>query len=151
MWWIWIVVSLCMGGWAILDARNRGSGQVLPALSLLFGPLTMPVYFAVRNLRSREVRRGGLAWNILRNFSVFWSMICFLWVNQWVIIGVAVMGSTGGRIEARDIDALTGLQDIGVQTILLAWLLGAGSALGLGLCLKDDGSVEKGPTGSLAE
>jgi hypothetical protein len=150
MWWVWIVVSLCMGSWAIRDARSRGSGQVLPVLSLVFGPLTMPVYFAVRNLRPREVRRGGRAWNILRNFSVFWSLICFLLINQWVIIALAVMGSTRKQINVQDIDAVTGIEDIGVQTIMLAWLVGAGAALGAGLCFKDDDLVERGPTGELA-
>jgi hypothetical protein len=67
----WFVFSV----WIFRDAKKRNGRYVLSALLMLFcGPFYLPLYLAIRNLKNGEVRNGGRAWYILRNYMILGSI-----------------------------------------------------------------------------
>ena len=69
-----VVYTLC-SLWVYRDARTRLNSPVRWAFgTLVLGPLVMPAYIAVRNLKDNETREGGRAWNVLRCFALFWTI-----------------------------------------------------------------------------
>src|SRR5258708_28900846 len=64
--------------WVLQDGLSRklatsAAGWTLG--TLLLGPIILPVYLAKRPLKKGEVREGGTAWNILKNFAVLWTVL----------------------------------------------------------------------------
>jgi len=55
--------------WVLFDglSRKMGSSAVLWTIgTLILGPITLPIYLALRPLKQGEVREGGTAWNVLK-------------------------------------------------------------------------------------
>lgn len=145
MWWF--AASICFGLWTLLDAKNRRQKRmVLPVLVFIFGPILIPVHIATRNLRDGEVREGGRAWNILKNFALYWTITC----GVGLVFGLAAAGGIESPDEyhAAGVAIGTGLS---VLFIGMLWFFVTLSALILGLFLKKSSFVEKGPTGELVE
>jgi hypothetical protein len=64
--------------WVLFDgvSRNLRSSVLLwTAGTILLGPVILPVWLASRPLNRGEVREGGRAWNILKNFAVLWTVV----------------------------------------------------------------------------
>jgi hypothetical protein len=144
-WILWIILAV----WTFFDAKKRHNNAIGWAIgTLLVGPIVLPVYFAKRYLRVNEVREGGTAWNVLKNFSLYWTLTMF-------IVGVAGAIGAGGVISgaedgAEQAGAVIGA-GIGLTMIFILWLVVVVIALILGFFLKKSSIIEKGPTGKLAE
>lgn len=132
--------------WVAFDAFLRGAGivTVIWAIgSFYLGPLVIPVYFAKRPLKNGELRRGGTAWNVLRNFAIFWTAFSAV---------ALVVGQIKAEkfISTLEIDARRNAANIGrIQglTYLAAlWLLPTCCALLLGVFLRNKSIIENGPT-----
>jgi hypothetical protein len=64
--------------WVLFDSLSRRLGglAVLWVVgTILLGPITLPLYLACRPLRQSEVREGGKAWNVLKNFAILWTIV----------------------------------------------------------------------------
>ena len=144
MWWI--LVTICLGIWAIKDAKARKEeSQLLPRLTFVFGTLVLPIYLAKRNLKEGEVREGGMAWNVLKNFALYWTITCIV----WVIYALCTVGSMNPADEYEAAGAAIGT-GIGIMMIGGLWFIGTVGAVILGVFLKKSSIVENGPTGALA-
>ena len=61
--------------WVFIDAKKRlVNGIPWSICTVIFGPLVVPIYLAKRPLKHGEVREGGVAWNVLKNFALFWTI-----------------------------------------------------------------------------
>ncbi len=134
--------------WVAFDARKRQNNVIVwPLASLLVGPLTLPVYFAKRNLRQGEIRKGGTAWNVLKNFAIFWTL---------TILAVTLVGSLGvGKMAQQSANEYeqTGLAvgaALGFGLIAVIWFVVLAGTFVLGFILRKSSIVEEGPTGPLA-
>jgi hypothetical protein len=117
-----------------LDAKKRRQDSLLlPGLTFVLGTLVLPIYIAKRNLKEGEVREGGLGWNILKNFALYWTI-------TWAVCCVLVLFSGDEAVAT-----------FGIMTFGFIWFVGAVSALVLGMFLKKNSIIEKGPTGALAK
>jgi len=147
MWYL--ILSAVFALWVLVDARGRMNNVLgWPIATFLLGPLMLPVYVAKRNLKGGEVREGGTAWNIMKNFALFWTVFMVV-VGIQGIIGVsdiAQQSTTSAEQTGVAIGATLGL-----GMIFFLWLLVIIAALVLGLFLKKSTMVEKGPTGPLAK
>ena len=73
--------------WVLFDGVNRkmGASTVLWILgTVLLGPIILPIYLALRPLKQGEIREGGTAWNVLKNFAILWTIVM-------VIVTIAVL------------------------------------------------------------
>ena len=80
-----------LGVWVLIDGIQRkiGRSTVFWFLgTLLFGPIILPIYLALRPLKLREVREGGQAWNILKNFALLWTVVMLI-VTVATLLNVA--------------------------------------------------------------
>jgi hypothetical protein len=147
--WYWIlniIIALCV----FFDAKSRKMEH--PVLwgifTLLIMILVIPFYFAKRPLKEGEVREGGTAWNVIKSFAIFWTLLMF-------VAGVAGMGAAGKVVnnassDAEQAGAAIGTA-IGMSMILGLWFVVLVGALVIGLFLKKSSVVEKGPTGALSQ
>ena len=146
--WYFVLGTLCAIA-IVLDARKRKAvrlaGWAPAAIILPFA--FVPIYKAIRPLEAAEVREGGTAWNILRDFALMWTLIAA------VSAGIAVAGispaafSSGSSAEqAAYVFGVT----IGLGAYGALWLFPVVGALVIGLFVKQPLLVEKGPTGPLA-
>ena len=73
---VYLFVFVPLAIWMFIDAKRRryDAGKWWAVATALFCPVTAPVYFASRNLRKGESREGGRAWNVLKNFAIFWTV-----------------------------------------------------------------------------
>ncbi|WP_256760296.1 hypothetical protein [Cohnella sp. WQ 127256] len=146
--WYWILWVI-LAAWTFFDAKKRSNNVIgWPIGTLLIGPIVLPVYFAKRYLKVNEVREGGTAWNVLKNFALYWTL-------TMLVVGVAGAIGAGGVIsdaanDAEQAGAVIGA-GIGLTMIFIMWLVVVIVALILGFFLKKSSIVEKGPTGKLAE
>ena len=90
MWWF--LLDFAIGAWVYFDAKSRKIDQpILWAIGSVFlWIIVVPFYFAKRPLKSGEVREGGTAWNVIKSFAIFWTLLMF-------IIGVSGMMFVGDR------------------------------------------------------
>jgi formylglycine-generating enzyme required for sulfatase activity len=128
------------------DSRKREYPGIWWVLAtVLFGPLVVPIYLAKRNLKAGEEREGGLAWNILKNFSLFWTITL-------VIAFVAGLVSATSDLHPQN-DAETTGAGIGMFLAMILyfvlWFIPVAGALTVGFILKKSSIIEKGPTGAL--
>jgi hypothetical protein len=144
----YFILYLIIAIWVFFDAKKRQNHAIgWPLASVLVGPITLPVYFAKRNLKEGEIREGGTAWNILKNFALFWTLTMMVCVVGALISTGAMMNSTGDEYEQAGMAIGA---TIGIGFIAGLWFFGLIGALALGLFLKKSTVVEKGPTGPLA-
>jgi len=106
----------------------------------------MPIYIAKRPLKANEVREGGLAWNLLKNFALTWTVLM-------VAVGISALGAAAGTNPASDAEAAGAAIGVGLVFIILAvvWFFPMVGAIILGFFLKNSAIVERGPTGPLVE
>jgi hypothetical protein len=147
MWYLIIYVACAV--WVFFDAGKRKNNRVLwPLATAILGPIILPIYFAKRNLREGEVREGGTAWIILKNFALLWTV-------TMLAAGIAGLIGAGGAIEQtaneyEQAGAAIGTV-LGLGMIAGIWFIVLVGALVLGLFLKKSSVIERGPTGPLAE
>jgi hypothetical protein len=144
----YLVIYIAVAIWVFLDAKKRLiNGLPWAICTAIFGPLVVPIYLAKRPLKDGELREGGLAWNVLKNFALFWTL---------TIVGGGLVGMVGAADAAKG--ASTDLEKagagcgmvMGVGLLAALWFFPMVSAIVLGVFLKKSTIVEKGPTGPLA-
>src|SRR5215217_7207175 len=109
--WYFIVFGL-FTLWVIYDGRRRSMGtRIIPWAvgTFLLGPIVLPIYFAKRPLRTGEVREGGFAWNVLRNFALFWTVLM-------VVVAISGIGGVANNQPAPTSDAEAAGAAIGTVT-----------------------------------
>jgi len=147
--WYWIL-NIVIALWVFFDARSRKMDQsVLWGIgTLLIMILVIPFYFAKRPLKDGEVREGGAAWNVIKSFALFWTLLMFVaGVSGMMAVGSVVNSAKSGAEQAG---AAIGTA-IGMGMIMGLWFVVLVGALVIGLFLKKSSIVEKGPTGALAQ
>jgi hypothetical protein len=134
--------------WVLVDSRRRLNNPVGWTVgTLILGPVVLPVYFAKRHLKSRETREGGTAWNILRNFALFWTIA----MAVAAIIGATAVSEQSATLhgDAEKAGFAIGTA-LGLGLIGALWFFPMVGAVVLGFLLKKSSVVEKGPTGPLS-
>ncbi len=133
------VLPLLFAIWIFFDSHQRNNDRGKWTLGAFFlAPFVVPNYFAKRNLKEGEVRKGGTNWYRCKFFALYWTllMLHFTFFSR--------------------LSELRLIQPIREQAlewfgILMLWIIPAGGVLLLGAFLKNPSKIEKGPTGSLAE
>jgi hypothetical protein len=148
--WYFILFGL-LALWVGFDASRRNLGAakaVLWALgTLVLGVIVVPVYLAKRPLKANQVREGGFAWNVLKNFALTWTILM-------VAISISAIGAAvGGTNATSDAEAAGAAIGVSIVVVILAvvWFFPMVGAIVLGFFLKNSAIVERGPTGSLAQ
>lgn len=146
-----LVIIAAIAAYTAYDAYNRKMGGGTAALwgigTFIICPVIFPIYMAKRPLKDGEVREGGFAWNLLKNFALVWT----------VLMAFATMAGIGGAAEtteaaasdAEKAGAAIGM-GLGVCMLGTVWFVPMVGAMVLGFFLKKD-TKEEGPTGPLAE
>ena len=146
---VYLFVFVPLAIWMFIDAKRRryDAGKWWAVATALFCPVTAPVYFASRNLRKGESREGGRAWNVLKNFAIFWTVTMAIGAVGGM---VNVAGSTDElHNEYERAGAAIGTA-IGLGLLFFLWFFPMVGALALGMFLKKSSVIETGPTGALA-
>jgi hypothetical protein len=148
MWYIALYGMFAV--WVLLDGIARRIGANVAAWTFgtfLLGPIVLPIYLAKRPLKKGEVREGGTAWNVLKNFAILWT----------VLMAMATFGAMmhlGQTVSSLDSDAAragAGLgMLLGIGFMAALWFFPTCGAAVLGFLLKRNSIVETGPTGALA-
>ena len=123
---LYFILSL----WVVYDARKRKNNMITwPIATALFGLVSLPVYLAKRNLLGDETREGGLAWNTIKYFVLFWTLT----ITIDGIHAIAVMSEMTDRMSP-------GLSDFGeaiaIGAYVFVWFVVVILALILGSFLK---------------
>lgn len=147
MWYLLVCIPVAI--WVYIDSRRRlfEPGKWWALASALLGPITAPVYIAIRPLRKGERREGGLPWNILKNFALFWTLTLFVAAIAGLVNASQVIDETTNEYEQAGAVVGTGL---GLAAIFAIWFFPMVGAIMLGVFLKKSTEVEEGPTGPLA-
>jgi len=146
MWYI--VFNLIFTIWVLVDSRKRKANVLFWTIgTLLLGPIVLCVYFAKRPLKAGEVREGGTAWNVLKNFAFFWTLL-MLFAAVSGMISVSEDISTSQSVAEKAGTAIGTVLGLGLLATL--WFFPMVGAVVLGFFLKKSSVVEKGPTGPLA-
>lgn len=134
--------------WLFLDAKKRLYNGLLWAVSTaILGPLVVPFYLAKRPLKEGEVREGGVAWNVLKYFAIFWTVTIFF----GFIAGIANVSEQAANVSSDAEKAGLGIgMALGGIMIFFLWFVVLVGALVFGFFLKKSSVVEHGPTGPLA-
>lgn len=135
--------------WVLVDALSRkiGASAALWVLgTVILGPIILPIYLASRPLKQGEVREGGKAWNVLKNFAILWTI-------AMAIASIAALTrmaniSTGLTSDAAKAGAGIGML-LGMGILGAVWFFPTMGAALLGFLLKKSTIVETGPTGPL--
>lgn len=114
--------------------------------TFLLGVIVVPIYLAKRPLKANQVREGGLALNLLKNFALTWTVLI-------VAISIPVLGAAASTNPGSDAEAAGAAIGAGLVFIVLAivWFFPMVGAIVLGFFLKNSAIVERGPTGPLAQ
>src|ERR1700730_14390231 len=97
--------------WVLIDGTNRkmGSSVAVWLLGTLFlGPIILPIYIAKRPLKKGEVREGGTAWNVLKNFAILWTILI-------AIVSFSAMMKVGEVTSSLDSDAARAGAGVGIM------------------------------------
>lgn len=148
--WYFILFGL-LALWIGFDASRRNLGAAKAILwaigTLLLGVIVVPVYLAKRPLKANQVREGGLAWNVLKNFALTWTILI-------IAISISVIGAAIGETTVNsDAEAAGAAIGVSIVVVILAivWFFPMVGAIVLGFFLKNSAIVERGPTGPLAQ
>lgn len=134
MWYLLILLipPLLFAAWVGFDSHKRNEDTLINSLSaFVVAPIYVPIYYAKRNLKKDEIRKGGKKWNVLKSFAFVWAIYA---INSFVF------SEQFGINQA----------DIGFFTLAMIWVFPVVGALALGFFFKKSSHVEKGPTGTLA-
>jgi len=144
----YIILYVIAAIWLFRDAKKRlTNGTPWAAFTVLFGPIVVPLWLAKRPLKEGEVREGGTAWNVLKNFALMWTLTLFI----GFIAGMASASNQAAGLSDKYEKAGAGIgMALGGMAIFFLWFVVLVSALVLGFFLKKSSVVEKGPTGPLA-
>jgi hypothetical protein len=136
--------------WLFIDARRRRYvlGPSWASITFLVGPLTAPVYLAMRPLKKGEMREGGTAWNVLKNFALFWT-ITLIAVGFWLLIKTRYASHHASH-EWERTDVAMGA-GVGLVMLAILWFVPMVAAAVFGVFVKKSSVVENGPTGPLIE
>jgi len=136
--------------WVFFDAKKRCmKNPALEAVGVLgLGIIFLPLYFAKRNLYKGEVREGGMAWNAVKVFALYWTITMF--VASLAGLGAASQTVVEQTSEAAQAGAAVGTM-LGMGLMIGLWFVVLAGTLVIGLFLKKSSMVENGPTGGLAE
>ena len=135
--------------WVLVDglSRKMGVAAILWAIgTAVLGALIIPVYLATRPLKQGEVREGGTAWNVLKNFAILWTvvMICV------AIRALTTVGEQTSHLTSDAARAGAGIgMVLGMGMLGALWFFPTMGAAGLGFFLKKNSIVETGPTETL--
>lgn len=148
MWYLLIYVPVAI--WMHIDSKRRlyEPGKWWAIATAFIGPLTAPVYFAKRPLKKGETREGGMPWNILKNFAIFWTLTLFVGAVGGMMGASQVMDEATNEYE--EAGAAIGTA-IGMGLIFVLWFFPMVGAIMLGVFLKKSNLVEEGPTGPLVD
>ena len=135
--------------WVLFDGVNRKMGAPLVlwvAGTVLVGPIILPIYLASRPLKQGEVREGGKAWNVLKNFAILWTIVMAI-ATVAALLNIADVTK---RLTSEAELAGAGLGTLIVIAVLGAvWFFPTMGAAMIGFMVKKNTIVEIGPTGSL--
>jgi hypothetical protein len=142
---IGLTISLALAVWVGRDASRRQT-QTAPFLwglgVFLFWLLVFPLYLAKRPLKAGEVRSGGGGWNFMKNLAIA--------VTVYVPV-VVILGLSDIVAQATSSEEVVALIVFFVLLVGSMWLVFAGGVLVIGLILKKSSTIERGPTGTLAQ
>ena len=139
---------LLVAAWVFRDAHKRQDNILSwPIGTAVLGPIVVPAYLAYRNLKSGEIREGGRAWNLLKNFAVLWT-VTMLVAGIAGVVGASEVAQSASN-DAERAGAAIGM-GFGVAMLFMLWFFPVLGALVLGLLVKKSTSIERGPTGPLA-
>ena len=134
--------------WVFFDAKKRNNNIFGWAIgTFIIGPFMLPFYLAKRNLKNDEVREGGTAWNVLKNFALVWT-ITMLITGTFSFVGAGSVINQSAS-DAEQVGAVIGT-GLGMGFIFLIWFIPMISALITGLFMKKSSVVEKGPSRELS-
>ena len=105
-------------------------------------PLALPIYLATRPLKNGEVREGGTAWNVLKNFAYVWTF-----VTAFAVITAFMAVEKLNYSLTTDVERATNWagEIRGLSVTLALWFVLSGGAVMLGFSLKKDSVIETGP------
>jgi hypothetical protein len=76
--WYFIIFGL-LALYVIIDGSSRKLEVVKTVLwaigTFLLGVVVLPIYIAKRPLKANQIREGGFAWNVLKNFALTWTIL----------------------------------------------------------------------------
>jgi hypothetical protein len=145
---LWFAVYAAFAIWVLEDCSRRRTSSLGWTLGTFFlGPIVLPIYFAKRPLKTGEVREGGTAWNILRNFALLWT-VAMAAIGVGTLIAVSTNTATLQSDAERSGAAIGTALALGVIGAL--WFFPTLGSVLLGFLLKKSSVVEKGPTGPLS-
>jgi hypothetical protein len=135
--------------WVLFDGLNRKmafSALGWTAGTAILGPIILPIYLASRPLKQGDVREGGKAWNILKNFAILWTIV----MSVATIAGMMAMAKSTSGLDSDAARAGAGIgMVLGIGALGAAWFFPTMGAALLGFLLKKNSIVETGPTGTL--
>jgi hypothetical protein len=121
---IYMLLTVVAALFVLWDGAQRGAARAgWTVAALVAWPIALPLWMATRPLRVGERRVGGRAWNVLRYFTLVWTI---LW-------GVKLVVVLGLRLAP-----LLAVIYVGI------WIVPALGALLLGLALRKQAIVEHG-------
>ncbi len=128
-----IIIYVVAANYVFSDARSRKNHSIgWPLLTVVLTPfLSFPLYFAYRNLKAGEVRAGGTVWNIIRNYTLSWTLFVIYFMCI-VLIAFSSLDEGGPFILAS-----TGIIWLGVTFFMLLFCL----------IMKQSNVIERGPSG----
>jgi len=135
--------------WVLFDglSRRMGVSAALWAVgTAVLGPIILPIYLASRPLKRSEVREGGKAWNVLKNFAILWTIV------MAIATVAGMLAVTKGTSELSSDAARAGVgigMALGMAFLAAVWFFPTMGAALLGFLLKKNSIVETGPTGPL--
>jgi len=143
------IFNIVIAIWILVDSIRRESSGILYALgTCVFGILIAPIYMAKRNLKRGEIREGGAGWNIVKNFTLLWTLLMSVTATTGFIN--VLIQFQGFRSDAEMTGFGLGVI-FGLGIYLTIWFVITISAVMIGFLIKDTSIVEKGPTGELIE
>lgn len=135
--------------WVLFDCISRKTRAVAALWVLgtaMFGPVILPIYLAFRPLKKGEVREGGKAWNVLKNFAILWTIVMVM-ATIATLTRVANI-TTSLTSDAEKAGAGIGML-VGMTLLGAVWFFPTMGAALVGFLLKKNTIVETGPTGPL--
>src|SRR5579883_1885120 len=134
MWYL--ILYGVFAAWVLFDGMSRKDGGAAVGWTigtLLLGPLVLPVYLAKRPLKTGEVREGGTAWNVLKNFAILWTIL----MAVAAFSAVSSMGDYATNLQSDAERAGAGIgMFLGMGLLAVVWLVPTAGAALLGFLLK---------------